>query len=374
MIGKACSGIFRAVSGSRPSRGWGRGRGRAWAVALALAWAVAWASISVGCGGGSDTGVGSAREGGVVFVGFDANPELTRALRNGELRGLVLQNPLLMGEAGVRTLVAGLEGREHEGSISTGETLATPENMDDPSVSALLNPPKAEHSEDARLGPAKSKRWRVVVIPKGTSHEFWKTIHAGARKAAEDLGTVELSWQGPSRQDDVDQQIQLIQSAVAGGADGIVLAPADSRILVGPVEDAVSRGVRVVIIDSALESDKPAAYVATNNYNGGVLGARRLGEELGGKGRIILLRYPPGSAATREREKGFTDTIEAEFPGIEYLSKDQDGGPDDTTARQASQNLVTRFRGRIDGVFCPNESTTQGMLGALREAGLLRGR
>ena len=124
-----------------------------------------------------------------------------------------------------------------------------------------------------------------MVIPKGTTHEFWQSVHAGASKAAEELGDVEIIWQGPTREDDRTEQIKLVQNAVASGVDGIVLAPLDARALVEPVEQAIAKGIAVVIIDSALESDKVASFVATDNYHGGVLAARRLGELLKGEGQ-----------------------------------------------------------------------------------------
>ena len=122
----------------------------------------------------------------------------------------------------------------------------------------------------------------IAVIPKGTTHVFWKTIHFGAKKAAEELGTVDLIWQGPQKEDVRLQQIQLVQTAIASRVDGIVLAPLDSKALVKPVEEAVAKGIPVVIIDSALESDKVSSFVATNNENGGALAARRLGQLLNG--------------------------------------------------------------------------------------------
>ena len=125
----------------------------------------------------------------------------------------------------------------------------------------------------------------MIVIPKGTTHEFWKTLHAGTLKAADELGNVDVIWQGPQKEDDRVQQIQLVQNAIAAGVDGIVLAPLDAKALVDPVEAAAAKGIPVVIFDSALESKKIVSYVATNNYNGGVLAARRLGELLKGKGK-----------------------------------------------------------------------------------------
>jgi ribose transport system substrate-binding protein len=255
----------------------------------------------------------------VHFVGFDSSEPLNQALRAGKIEGLVVQNPLRMGELGVKTMVDCLEKRKVERVVDTGETLVTPENLSDPKVAELMNPPREENVSGENLSGARKKKWRILVIPKGTTHEFWKTIHFGAKKAAEELGTVDLVWQGPQKEDDRLQQIQLVQTAIASRVDGIVLAPLDSRALVKPVEEAVAKGIPVVIIDSALESDRISSFVATNNENGGALAARRLGQLLKGEGKIILLRYMVGSASTEAREKGFTETMAKEFPKISYL-------------------------------------------------------
>ena len=308
------------------------------------------------------------------FVGFDASEPLVNALRQGKLRGLVVQNPYRMGELGVRTLVGHLEKRKVETKISTGEVMVTPDNMESAAVKPLIDPPKVETGSEGSLSGAKAKKWRVMVIPKGTTHEFWKTIHAGALKGAAELGNVEVIWQGPQREDDRTLQIQLVQNAVASGVDGIVLAPLDAKALVKPVEEAIAKGIAVVIIDSGLESNKIVSYVATDNYNGGVLAARRLGDLLAGEGKIILLRYQVGSASTEEREKGFTDTMAKEFPKITYLSDSEYAGATSDLAQQKAQNLITRYRGQFDGLFCPNESSTLGTLRALESAGMLAAR
>ncbi len=333
----------------------------------------------VGCGGDSVDSTGSLGSKGsrsnlsVKFVGFDASSRLVEAIKAGKLHGTVVQNPYKMGNLGVKTLVAHLEKKSVEAKISTGETLVTPENIASPEIEPLVNPPKASNSQDSSVVGTKAKTYRIMVIPKGTTHEFWQTIHAGAVKAAEELGNVELIWQGPQKEDERSDQIKLVQNAVAVGVDGIVLAPLDAKALVAPVEQAIAKGIPVVIIDSGLESKKIVSYVSTDNYNGGVLAARRLGELLKGEGRIILLRYAVGSASTEEREKGFTDTIQKDFPKITYLSDDQYAGATSDQAQQKCQNLITRFRGQIDGVFCPNESSTLGMLRVLEGAGLLSG-
>jgi len=217
------------------------------------------------------------------------------------------------------------------------------------------------------------KKLTIAVIPKGTTHEFWKSIHAGSNKAAEELkaqGTeIEVIWKGPLREDDREQQIQVVEGFAAQGVSGIVLAPLDNRALVRPVSDAHRAGVPTVIIDSGLESDEIVSFVATDNRKGGSLAADRLGQLLGGKGKVLVLRYAEGSASTSEREAGFLDQIKAKFPEIELISTDQYAGATRETAKRASENLLNRFGDEVQGIFTPNESSTAGMLSALEDIG-----
>jgi ribose transport system substrate-binding protein len=212
-----------------------------------------------------------------------------------------------------------------------------------------------------------SERLQIAAIPKGTTHQFWRNVEAGVKTAGQELN-VEIIWQGPQREDDRQLQIQVVQNFVSRGIGGIVLAPLDARSLVRPVEEAVRRNIPVVIIDSALESDAQESFVATNNYEGGRMGARRLAEVIGTGRRIILLRYQEGSASTTARENGFLDGISEYLPDAELVSTRQYAGATLEKALQASQNLLNRFP-EVEGVFCANESSTQGMLRALQTAG-----
>ncbi len=331
-----------------------------------------WIIATSGCGGppaAEERGTQPTKT--VKFVAFDVSTRLLEALEANQLHGTVAQNPIRMGELAVRTVVDVLEKRPVEPKLTTGETLVTPENLNQPEVAAVLHPARVDGQADAAKGGAKAKKWRVMVIPKGTTHEFWQSVHAGASKAAEALGNVEIVWQGPPREDDRTDQIKLVQNAVASGVDGIVLAPLDARALVDPVEQAIARGIPVVVIDSALESKKISSFVATDNYHGGVLAAQRLGQLLEGEGKIILMRYAVGSASTDDREAGFVETMKREFPKVVFISDDQYAGATSDLAQQKAQNLLTRFRGQFDGVFCSNESSAVGMLRALEGAGLL---
>ena len=137
------------------------------------------------------------------------------------------------------------------------------------------------------------------------------------------------------------------------------------------METAVAKGIPVVVIDSALESSRPVSYVATDNYHGGQIAAQRMGTLLGGEGKVILLRYAAGSESTEQREKGFIDTLSKDYPRITLLTESEYAGTTVDQAEQTSQTLVARYSGQFDGVFCPNETSTEGMMKALEEAGLL---
>jgi ribose transport system substrate-binding protein len=221
---------------------------------------------------------------------------------------------------------------------------------------------------DKTATAAKAKIIKIAVIPKGMTHEFWKSIHAGALQAARELG-VEILWKGPQKEDDRAQQITVVEDVLSRGVDGIVLAPLDDRALMRPVQDAMRENIPVVIIDSGLQGKDYVSFVATDNFRGGVMAARRVGELLGGKGRIFMIRYQAGSASTTERERGFIETVEKDFPGLTVLAKDQYAGPTTESAYQTAENLLGRFPD-VDGVFCPNESSTFGALRALQEARL----
>ena len=219
---------------------------------------------------------------------------------------------------------------------------------------------------------AADKPLTIAVVPKGTTHEFWKSIHAGAIKAQQELAakgiSVRIIWKGPLKEDDRDQQIQVVENFMVQRASGIVLAPLDSKALIRPVQNAQKAKVPVVIIDSGLESEDYVSFVATDNYKGGQMAGEQLAKLLDGKGKVILLRYAVGSASTEAREKGFLEAL-GKHADLKLISSDQYAGPTRDTSYSASQNLLRRFGQEVDGIFCPNENSTIGMTMALRDIG-----
>jgi ribose transport system substrate-binding protein len=218
---------------------------------------------------------------------------------------------------------------------------------------------------------ASAATYNIAVIPKGTSHEFWKSIHAGAIKAQQELNSkghkVNINWKGPLREDDRDQQIAVIENFTVRRVHGMVLAPLDSQSLVAPVESALRAKIPVVIIDSGLNSDKPVSYIATDNFKGGQIAAEHIGKMLGGHGNAIMLRYQVGSASTEQREGGFMEVMQSKFPNIKLLSTDQYTGATRDSAQKAAQNVLNRFSRDVNAVFAPCEPVTVAVMLALRD-------
>lgn len=223
-------------------------------------------------------------------------------------------------------------------------------------------------SRSEREREKSASTYKIAVIPKGTTHEFWKAVQAGAVKAGQELG-VEIFWKGPQKEDDRAQQITVVEDFISRRVDGIVLAPLDDRALMRPVDEAIREGIPVVIMDSNLQGDNYISFVATDNYRGGKLAAHRLAEVLGKKGKIFLIRYLEGSASTTFREQGFLETITRDYPEIEILVKDQFAGTTTESSYQLTENLLSRYP-QVEGIFTPNESSTFGALRALQHFGL----
>jgi ribose transport system substrate-binding protein len=215
-----------------------------------------------------------------------------------------------------------------------------------------------------------NKKLSIAVIPKGTTHVYWKTVQAGANDAGKELG-VEISWKGPLKESDRAGQIQVVELFVAEGVSGIVLAPLDAAALLRPVRAAGARKIPVVIFDSALKGEPGKDFVslvATDNRKGGQMAGEYLAKLLGGKGKVAMLRYQEGSASTMEREEGFLDAMK-KAPGIEVILKNRYAGATADEAKTSALNNIDAIK-QADGIYCPNESSTFGMLLALRQNNL----
>jgi ribose transport system substrate-binding protein len=205
---------------------------------------------------------------------------------------------------------------------------------------------------------------RVIgVVPKGANHVFWLTVKAGAEKAAAESG-YSIEWNAPALEIDAKRQQDIVESMVNRRLAGIALAPVDKKALVNVVDRATAAGIPTVIYDSDVDTPNRLSYVATDNREGGRIAARRIGALLGGKGKVGIIGFMPGSASTMEREDGFTEELKARFPGIQLVGL-QFGMADRAKAMAVTENMMTAHPD-LAGLFADNESSSSGAVQALK--------
>ena len=216
-------------------------------------------------------------------------------------------------------------------------------------------------------GCNQSKKRRIGVVPKATSHAFWVAVEKGAKAAGKEFN-VDVEWNGAPSETDYARQIQIVDSMINRRVDGLAVAAAERKALVATIDRAMKQGIPVTIFDSGIDGDNYTSFVATNNFEGGQLGARTLAKLIGGKGEIGLMLHAPGSASTMDRERGFTDVIEKEFPNIKIVAS-QYGMADRSKARAAAENMLTAHSNLV-GFFGSSEPSTTGASLAVKARGL----
>jgi len=223
----------------------------------------------------------------------------------------------------------------------------------------------AEESHGTAAPSSNSTSHVLALIPKLTNTVFWQAVLAGAKEAGKDFG-YEIIWDGPDRETNSLRQIRIVDDAIARHVAGVVIAPVDRIALVPSVDKLAGLKIPCALIDSGVETIHFLSFASTDNYEGGVLAARRMGQILGGKGRILVVRHLPGSHATIKRVGGFTETLTKEFPGIK-IAESQSGQDTVETAKKVTLEMLQR-NADIQGLFACNVDVSVGALLALREA------
>jgi ribose transport system substrate-binding protein len=226
---------------------------------------------------------------------------------------------------------------------------------------------------DSGSKPPTERTLRIAVIPKGTTSEYWKIVHAGAEKARQELAPtqkIEIIWKGSLKEDQSADEISVVEDMWNNKVDAIVLAPNDAKALADAVNKTADRKIPIVIIDSGVQTDRYNSFVATDNKKGGLMGGKELARLMNNKGNVIMLRYQEGSASTEEREAGFLEAARA--AGLNPVDVDKHGGVTADSCQKIAENLLAAHtkNGVLDfeGIFCPNYPTTFGMLRALEDA------
>ena len=216
-------------------------------------------------------------------------------------------------------------------------------------------------------GCNRSKKKRIAVVPKGTSHVFWLTVRAGAEAAGEKFG-VEILWNGAPLETEYDRQMQIVDSMIAQHVDGLAVAAAERKALNRSLDRAAELNIPVTVFDSGVDSTNYMTFVATDNYEAGRMGTRELARLIGGKGTVALLMHAPGSGSTMDRERGFDDVMKSEFPQIQIVAR-QFGMSDRSKAMAAAENILTAHPD-LNGIFASSEPSSIGVALALKSRNL----
>jgi ribose transport system substrate-binding protein len=218
--------------------------------------------------------------------------------------------------------------------------------------------------EPAAVETPAGARHVIAVIPKLTNTVFWQSVLAGAEEAGRDYG-YEIIWDGPDRETNSARQIEIVDDAIARKVEGVVLAPVDRQNLVPSVDKLDQLNIPCAIIDSGLDTVHFVSFAATDNYQGGVLAAQRMGHVLGGKGNVLVVRHIAGSHAAVKRVSGFVETISNDFPGIKIV--DSESGQDTAEIAKKVTTEMLKRNPDVQGLFACNVDMSVGALEALQE-------
>jgi ribose transport system substrate-binding protein len=216
----------------------------------------------------------------------------------------------------------------------------------------------------ALLSCGRTHKRVIAVIPKGSAHLFWQSVHAGANKCAREHNA-DVSWSGPATEVDYTAQLQIIDAMINRRVDAIAVAPIDKKAMVSAIERAAREKIPVIIFDSGIDTDQFVSQVSTDNFHGGELAADRIAKILDGEGDVAMVKVQPGSASTMDREDGFEQRVAKVYPNIKIVDA-RYGMADFAKSLAVSENMLTAYP-KLEALFASNESSTVGAVQALKQ-------
>lgn len=205
----------------------------------------------------------------------------------------------------------------------------------------------------------------VPLISKGFQHQFWQAVKTGADKAAADLG-VEVTFEGPDNETQVDKQIDMLTAALGKKPAAIGFAALDSQAAVPLLRQAKERNIPVVAFDSGVDSDIPVATAATDNVAAAALAADKLAELIGDEGKVAVVAHDQTSRTGVDRRDGFVNQIKSKHPKVEIVAIEYGDG-DHLKSTEITKAILTA-NPDIKGIFGTNEGSAVGVMNGVREA------
>jgi ribose transport system substrate-binding protein len=208
----------------------------------------------------------------------------------------------------------------------------------------------------------------LAVVPKAVGFDFWTSVRNGAECAASKMTDVTIRWDGVTAETDVTGQVNLLQNILTRQVDGLVYAATDAKVLAQLTQDALSRNVPVINIDSGTNPQPTNVPVfATDNIAAARKAADLLADALGpGDHRVAFIPFQPGTVTNDQRTIGFKEGL-AKHPNLKLVAE-QSSNSDPTTALSVTENILTA-NPDLDGIFVANEPGVVGATNALNQTG-----
>lgn len=232
-------------------------------------------------------------------------------------------------------------------------------------IASVLGACGKNNKEEASSGDNSSgKKMYIPVISKGFQHQFWQAVKQGAEKAAKELD-VEITFEGPETETQVDKQIEMLQAALDKKPAAIAFAALDSKAATPLLEKAKAANIPIIGFDSGVDSEIPVTTAATDNNAAAALAADKMAELIGGKGEIALIVHDQTSRTGVDRRDGFKNRIEEKYPDIKIVDV-QYGGGDHLKSTDLAKAII-QAHPDIKGFFGANEGSAIGVLNAVTE-------
>ncbi|MFC5529334.1 ABC transporter substrate-binding protein [Cohnella yongneupensis] len=207
------------------------------------------------------------------------------------------------------------------------------------------------------------KKMYIPVISKGFQHQFWQAVKQGAEKAAKEFN-VDITFEGPETEQQVDKQIEMLQAALDKKPAAIAFAALDSKAATPLLEKAQSDDIPIIGFDSGVDSNIPVTTAATDNVAAAALAADKMGELIGGKGEIAVIAHDQTSRTGVDRRDGFVKEIEAKYPDIKIVDIQYGGDPLKATDLAKA---IMQAHPDLKGIFGTNEGAAIGVVNAVTE-------
>jgi ribose transport system substrate-binding protein len=204
----------------------------------------------------------------------------------------------------------------------------------------------------------------IPVISKGFQHQFWQAVKLGSENAAKDFN-VDITFEGPESESQVDKQIEMLQAALDKKPAAICLAALDSKAVIPLLEKAKAAGIPVIGFDSGVDSDIPVTTAATDNLAAAAKAADMMAELIGGEGEVAVIAHDQTSRTGIDRVKGFTDQMAAKYPNITVVDV-QYGGGDQLKSTDLAKAII-QAHPNLKGFFGANEGSIIGVLNGVKE-------